>query len=166
MTEPVVTLQGACKPEAGAATPAPGCVSALTREQFERLITSLTPPDRPPMPPDKRRMFATQYAKLLTFADAARAMGLENDPGVRQIFEFAKNQILTEALNQKITEEYSHPTEQQITDYYNQNRRKYLEVTLQRIIIPRITAKPDNACAKRSRGEGLCREDQGALGRR
>ncbi len=143
MTAAVLRLQGACKPETGAAASPPGCVSSLTREQFEKLIASLTPPDRPPMPPDKRRMFATQYAKLLTFADAARVMGLQDDPRVQEIFEFAKNQILTEALNQKITEEYSHPTDQQITDYYNQNSRKYLEVTLERIIIPRLTAKSD-----------------------
>jgi hypothetical protein len=143
MTAPVLTLQGACKPEAGAATPAPGCVSSLTREQFEKLITSLTPPDRSPMPPDKRRTFATQYAKLLTFADTARAMGLENDPRVQQIFSFAKNQILTEALNQQIFEQYSHPTDQQIADYYNQNSSKYKEVTLQRIVIPRFTANAD-----------------------
>ena len=67
-------------------------------------------------------------------------MGLQNDPRVQEIFKFAKNQILTEALNQKITAEYSHPTDQQITDYYNHNSSKYLEVTLQRIIIPRLTA--------------------------
>lgn len=143
MTESVLTLKGACKPGTGAATPAAGCVASLTREQFERLITSLSPPGRPPMPPDKRRTFATQYAKLLTFADAARAMGLENDSRVQEIFNFAKNQILTEALNQQITTEYSHPTDQQIGDYYNKNSGKYLEVTLQRIIIPRLTASSD-----------------------
>ncbi|MGB7553685.1 MAG: peptidylprolyl isomerase [Candidatus Korobacteraceae bacterium] len=143
MTEPVLTLKGACKAATGATAPPAGCVSSLTREQFEKLITSLSPPGRPPMPPDKRRTFATQYAKLLTFADAARAMGLENDPRVQDIFNFAKDQILTEALNQQITTEYSHPTEQQIADYYNKNGSKYLEVTLQRIIIPRLTATTD-----------------------
>lgn len=139
MTQPVLTLKGACQPEPGGATPPPGCVSSLTREQFEKLITSLSPPGRP-LSPEKRRTFATQYAKLLTFADAARAMGLENDPRVQQIFDFARNQILTEALNQKITDEYAHPTDQQIADYYTQNSKKYVEVTLERVIIPRSTA--------------------------
>ncbi len=139
MTEPVLTLKGACQPEPGSTTPPPGCIGSLTREQFEKLITSLSPPGRP-LSPDKRRTFAAQYAKLLTFADAARAMGLENDPRVQQIFDFAKNQILTEALNQKITDEYAHPTDQQIADYYTQNSKKYVEVTLERIIIPRSTA--------------------------
>jgi peptidyl-prolyl cis-trans isomerase C len=137
LTEPVLTLKGACQPKAGSTEPPAGCTSSLTREQFEKLLKALTPPDRPPMPPDVMRNFANQYAKLLTFSDYARAMGLENDPRVLQIMQFAKNQILTEALNQHITEEYSHPTDQQIEDYYKQNSKKYVEVTLQRIIIPR-----------------------------
>jgi PPIC-type PPIASE domain len=137
MTEPVITLKGACKPQPGTTEPPPGCVSGLTRAQFEKLVQALTPPDRPPMSPDVMRNFATQYAKLLTFADTARAMGLENSPRVLQIFQFAKNQILTEALNQQISEEYAHPSDAQIETYYKENSKKYVEVTLQRIIIPR-----------------------------
>jgi hypothetical protein len=136
LTEPVLTLKGACQPKDGTAAP-PDCVSSLTREQFETLVKALSPPNRPPLPPDVLRKFAAQYAKLLTFSDTARAMGLENDPWVLQRMQFAKNQILTEALNLRITEEYSHPTEQQIEDYYKQNSKKYVEATLQRIIIPR-----------------------------
>jgi hypothetical protein len=134
MNEPVLTLKGACQPKSGAA-PA-GCVSSLTREQFEQLTNALQPADKGPVPPDVRRKFATQYAKLLTFADAARELGLENDPKVQQIFAFARNQILAESLNQHYVEEYAHPTDQQIQDYYNQNTKKYVEATLQRVIIP------------------------------
>jgi hypothetical protein len=137
MNEPVITLKGACQPASGASAPPPGCVSGMTREQFEKLVHALTPPDRPAMPVDMMRNFATQYSKLLFFAEAARQMGLENDPKVQEIMQFAHNQILREALNQHVTEEYSHPSDQQIEDYYNQNRKKYLEATLQRIIIPR-----------------------------
>src|SRR5208283_5227879 len=60
-------LKGACQPKAGSTEATPGCVSSMTREQFEKLVKALTPPDRPAMPPDMMRNFATQYAKLLTF---------------------------------------------------------------------------------------------------
>ena len=136
MTEPVITLKGACEAKAGTTSP-PGCVSSMTREQFEKLVKALTPPDRPQMPVDMMRNFATQYSKLLIFADAAREMGMENDPKVQEIMQFAQNQILREALTQHITEEYSHPSDQQIEDYYKENSKKYVEATLQRIIIPR-----------------------------
>ena len=139
LTEPVITLKGAC-PEKNGAKPA-GCTSALTREQFEKLTNAIQPPDRGPVPPDMKRKFATQYAKLLAMADAAREMGLENDPKVKEIFTVVRNQVLAEALNQHLMEEYAHPSEQQIQDYYDKNAKKYHEVTLQRIIIPMPPAK-------------------------
>jgi len=139
----VITLKGACAPKVGGAPPA-GCISSLTREQFEKLTNALQSPDKP-VPPDVRRRFATQYAKLLTFADAARELGLQNDPKVQEIYRFAMNQILAEALNTHYTEEFSHPSDQQVQAYYDQNVKKYMEVTLQRIILPATPsqAKPD-----------------------
>ncbi len=170
MDEPVITLKGACQPKSGA--PSAGCVSSLTREQFEKLTNALQPPEKGPVPPDVRRKFATQYAKLLTFADAARELGLENDPKVQQIFTFAKNQILAETLNQHYVEEYSHPTDQQIQDYYDQNKKKYVEATLQRIIIPinqgsaekpKPDAAEEKAYAEKIRARWVAGEDAAKL---
>jgi hypothetical protein len=138
MSEPVITLKGACQ-----SNPPAGCVNSLTREQFEQLTNALQPADKGPVPPDVKRKFATQYAKLLTFADAARQLGLENDPKVLQIFTFARNQILAESLNQHYMEVYAHPTDQQIQEYYDQNTKKYMEATLIRIIIPKAQATAD-----------------------
>lgn len=142
MSEPVITLKGACQPKAGS-TPAADCISSLTRAQFEQLTNALQPAERGPVPPEVKRRFATQYAKLLTFADAARQLGLENDPRVQQIYTFAKNQILAESLNQHYMQEFAHPSEQQIQDYYNQHLKEYREATLQRVIIPVNQGNPD-----------------------
>jgi hypothetical protein len=143
MDAAVITLKGVCQPKAGSSEPPAGCVSGMTREQFEKMTKALQQPDKPPMPPDVVRNFASQYAKLLVFADSARELGLENDPRVQQIFQFARNQILTDALNQHIVQEYAHPSDQQVEDYYKQNSKKYLEATLQRIIVPRTAASGD-----------------------
>jgi parvulin-like peptidyl-prolyl isomerase len=143
MDESVITLKNVCQPKAPATTPPPGCVSNMTREQFEKMTKALQQPNKPPMPPDVVRNFASQYAKLLVFADAAREMGLENDPRVLQILQFARNQILTDALNQRIVQEYANIPDQQIEDYYKQNSKKYVEATLQRIMVPRTAVNPD-----------------------
>lgn len=143
MNEAVITLKNVCKPKAGARTPPHGCVSGMTREQFEKMITALQQPDKPPMPTEVRRNFASQYAKMLVFADAARGLNLENDPRYVQIFQFVRNQILTDALNQHIVQEYAHIPDQQIEDYYKQNPKKYIEATLQRIMVPRTAASGD-----------------------
>jgi hypothetical protein len=139
----VITLKGACEAKAGS-TPAAGCINSITREQFEKLTNALQPADKGPVPPEVRRRFATQYAKVLTFADAARELGLQNDPKTQEIFHFAMNQILLEMLNSHYTDEFAHPTDQQIQEYYDQNAKKYVEVTLQRIIIPANQPSPDD----------------------
>jgi hypothetical protein len=151
MTTPVLTLKGACPAKNGVAPK--GCVSSLTRQQFEQLTSALQPADKGPVPPEIRRRFAAQYAKLLILSDAARGLGLENDPKVQQIFNFARNQILAEALNSHYVEKYSHPTDQQVQEYYDNNKKKYVEATLQRIIIPMQQAtaekpKPDQEAQK------------------
>lgn len=141
MSDPVITLKGACQTKTGSTPPA-GCISSLTREQFEKLTGALQQNDKP-VPADVKQRFAKQYAKLLILADAARELGMENDPRVLQIFSFAKTQILAQSLDQHYMEEYAHPSDQQVQDYYNQNIKKYTEVTLQRISIPINQASPD-----------------------
>lgn len=139
MSEPVITLKGACQTKTGGAPPT-GCVSTITREQFEKLTTALQQNDKP-VPPEVKQRFAKKYAELLVLADAARELGMENDPRVQEIFTFAKTQILAQGLDQHYMEEYAHPSEQQLQDYYNTNIKKYTEVTLQRISIP-LTPAP------------------------
>ena len=131
MDEPVITLKGGCEP-IGDITPAKDCVSTVTRAQFEKMINAL----QPDMAAEAKRGFATNYARLLVFADAARALHLENDPNVLQIMQFVSQQVLAEGLKRHFTEQYAHPSDQQIQDYYNQNSSKYLEATIERIIIP------------------------------
>ena len=113
MTEPVITLKGACPAPKAGKTAHKDCVSALTRGQFEQLTNALQPPEKGPVPPEIKRRFAAQYAKLLTFADAARELGLENDPKVLQIERFMHNQVLAETLNQHYMEKFAHPSQQQ-----------------------------------------------------
>jgi hypothetical protein len=131
MDQPVITLQGGCEP-IGDITPSKDCVSIVTREQFEKVINAL----QPDMAADAKRGFATNYGRLLIFSDAARALHLENDPNVQLIIHFVSQQVMAEGLKRHYTEQFAHPSEQQIQDYYNQNSAKYSETTLQRIIIP------------------------------
>ncbi len=138
MDQPVITLKGACEP-IGGMSPSNDCVSIITRAQFEKLANAL----QPDMPAAVKRQMATNYARLLVFADAARALHLENNSDVQQIMKFVTNQVLAEGLKRHYSEEFSHPSEQQIQAYYDQNGAKYLEATLERIIIPHAPSADD-----------------------
>lgn len=138
-SQAVITLKGACEAKPDGPKPAPGCVSSVTKEQFEKLTNAL----KPDLSADEKRNLAQNYGRLLVFADTARALGLENDPKVQEMFNFYKDQILAQAVNQHYSQEYAHPSDQQIEQYYNQNKKKYLEATLQRIIVPKKTGTTD-----------------------
>lgn len=163
MDQPVITLKGACQATAEAA-PSKDCISTITRAQFEKLVDAL----QPGMAAEAKHGFATNYARLLIYSDAARALNLQNDPGVQQIIQFITNQALAEGVRRHYAAEFAHPSDQQIQDYYNQNSNRYLEATLQRIIIPTNpgtsdTPKPSEAeiaaTAEKMRQRWLAGED-------
>jgi hypothetical protein len=138
MDEAVITLKGACQPSGGL-QPAKDCVSTITREQFEKLANAL----QPEMAAEAKRNFALNYARLLVFSDAARALQLENDPNVQLLLHFVTQQVLADGVRRHYTEEFAHLSDQKVQAYYDQNSAKYLEVTLQRIVIPRNPVADD-----------------------
>ena len=142
MDQPVITLKGGCEP-IGDITPAKDCVTTVTRAQFEKMTNAL----QPDMAAEAKWGFATNYGRLLIYSDAARALHLENDPNVQQIIQFVSLQVMAEGLKRRYAEQFAHPTEQQIQDYYNQDSAKYLEATLQRIIIPNKQGTGDKPAA-------------------
>jgi hypothetical protein len=138
LDQAVITLKDGCKP-IGDIAPSKDCISEVTKAQFEKLTAAL----QPGMNWDSKRAFAGNYGKLLVYADAARALNLENNPDVMQILQFVTNQVLAEALKRHYSDEYAHPSDQQIEDYYKQNSAKYMEANLQRIIIPHMPGTPE-----------------------
>jgi len=126
-SDAVLTLEGACK--SGATN---GCVSSVSREQFEQLANAV----RPGTAPDARRNFAMQYAKMLGFADQARALGLENEQRFKDIMQYVTTELLTQSLQQYWSDLYTNQPDDKIEAYYKQNSHKFLQATLQRIIIP------------------------------
>jgi hypothetical protein len=143
MDQPVITLKGGCEPT-GYVAPSKGCVSSVTRAEFEKLTHAL----QPDMTAEAKRGFAANLGRLLVYSNAARALHLENDPNVQEIIQFITDQVLAEGLKRHYTEQFSHPSEQQIEAYYNQNSAKYLEATLQRINIPIRPAAGNQASAQ------------------
>ncbi len=150
----VISLPGACDVKAGSPKPPTGCVKDVTKSQFEKLVNAL----KPDLTAEQKRNFAQHYGTLLVFDNAARSLGLENDPKFQLILQFATNQILVDTIREHYTNEYAHPSDQQVEDYYKQNSKKYLEAKLQRVIIPRI--QPGGAKPKPSEAEEKAYVDQ------
>ncbi len=145
LDQAVITLKGGCEP-IGDLQPARDCVRTVTREQFEKLVQAM----QPDMPVETKRAFALAYARILVFFDAAQAMHLEDDQAVQQLIQFVTKQVVADGVKRHYTEQFAHPTDQQIQAYYAQNSAKYVEAKLERIVIPRSPAAADKTKASDS----------------
>ncbi len=138
LDQAVITLKGGCQPIADL-QPAKDCVHSVTREQFEKLANAM----QPDMPAETKRTFAINYGKLLAFFDAAQALHLEDDPAMQQIIQFVTKQVIADGVKRHYAEQFAHPSDAQIQAYYTENSAKYVEASLQRIVIPRKPTSDD-----------------------
>lgn len=134
----VITLKGGCQP-IGTISPAKDCVDSVTRAQFEKLVNAL----QPEMTAEAKRGLALNYGKLLVFYDAALSLHLENDPGVQQVLAFLTKQALADGVRKHYIAQFAHVSDEQIQAYYKQNSAKFLEASLERVIMPRKPAEQD-----------------------
>ncbi len=137
----VITIKGVCNsPTAektlatkGAASKSAGseCKTVVTRAEFERLVETLQ------VPPTAKKQFATQYATALIMANEAHKKGLDRGVHYEELLKLARLQVLTRQLAQNLQEESAKVPEQEIQNYYQNNKAAYEEATLDRLYIPR-----------------------------
>jgi hypothetical protein len=123
----VITVDGACKN--GGAN---GCVSSVTRQQFESVSSGA----KRGSTVEAKRNLAMDYGKILVFSDQARALGLEDEQRFKDILRYVTDELLTQALYQYWSDKFDEQPDSKIEEYYKQNSRKFLQGTFQRIIIP------------------------------
>jgi len=135
----VLTINGLCsklatqpgvKPAATSAHAA--CQTAVSREQFEKLVIALMPE----MSPQTKRQFANSYPRLLVMAHEAQTRGLDKGTRFEQILAFARLQILSQELVRDFKEEAAKVPENDIADYYRSNAAAFEQVTVERIFVP------------------------------
>jgi bifunctional DNA-binding transcriptional regulator/antitoxin component of YhaV-PrlF toxin-antitoxin module len=127
---PVITIKGIC------ATPAPTpdqCQTVVTRSHFEVLVNALNPE----MPPETRERFAQNYGRLLVVAAQARKAGVDKIPGIDELYEFSKMQVMAQQFGKKLQDEASNVPEADIEAYYREHQKDYDSIQLERVIVPR-----------------------------
>ncbi|HXB20409.1 MAG TPA: peptidylprolyl isomerase [Candidatus Solibacter sp.] len=136
-SEAVITIQGLCTPAHKAAGgAAPGCVTVITKAQFDALLNTINPSHQP-IPQAQRQQLAQRYVELLTFAEAARKAGIENKPQFQATLRVQRIALLQQIFLQDLEEQFKNPSQQEIEKYYSDNQPKFEEVKLHRIFIPK-----------------------------
>ena len=150
----VITIKGFCN------NPAPtkdasGCVTTITRAEFEKIIDA----SQPSMPPRSRRPFADRYAHMLVMAKKAQDMGLDKTANFEERMKLVRIQILAQELGRALQDQASQVPEKDIEDYYQANKEKFDEVDLDRIYVPKEKTPPDGEKTPTAEEEKKFQED-------
>ena len=139
-TQPVLTVRGLCdnSSNTGQQKTCSGSKS-MTREQFEALMSALSPDGRA-LPENARRNLAKTYADYLAVETAVQRAGMENTPELREFLEWTRLRAITDYYRRSLQEKYKNPATGEIEAYYHEHQTDYERVKLARILVPRESA--------------------------
>ncbi len=132
----VVSIQGICPPEKAALAGNSGsCTMALTRRQFEQMLTVMNITNQN-YSPAALKSIAESYVQLLALAEAGRKAGLEKDPRFEEMMKVARVRTMAEFYRRTLEEKFNAPTPDMIDAYYKENIAKYEQLKIDRVFIP------------------------------
>jgi hypothetical protein len=136
LTEPVLTIHGIC-PSSGNVRPGENqpCTTVLTRQEFDELMRIVAPGTK--VNSGVRRNVAQMYAELLAFETAARRSGIPDSPEFQETLQLLRLRTLADMYRRSLEKDYSTPSKQEIDEYYQRETRRFEEVRLRRIVLPK-----------------------------
>jgi hypothetical protein len=141
----VLTIKGVCPPAAKTTTGAKtataaaaakkpaDCKTEITRAQFEKIASGISPT----VTPQLKRQLETALPRFMAMSEAAKAKGLENSEQYKETLKLAKMQILTTALQRSLQDEADKVSTTDVESYYKKNPEAYEQFSLDRLFIPR-----------------------------
>lgn len=146
MSAVVLTIKGVCPATApasktaaaGKAAAAPAkkpadCKTEITRAQFEKIASALTPN----VTPQVKHQLEQQLPRIMAMSEAAKKKGIDKSPQYTETLKFYKMQILTLQLQREVKEEADKVPAEKILAYYKKNPEAYQQFSLDRLFIPR-----------------------------
>jgi parvulin-like peptidyl-prolyl cis-trans isomerase-like protein len=151
---PVITLDGVCdKPQPK------HCKTVITRAEMDAIMNILVPDSSPAA----RRLFVIRYARMLAASSVASRKHLDKDQAiataVRTQTEFARMQVLGNALYRQMDDQAKGTTDADIQQYYNDHPADFEQVEVERLLLPRSVSARGGAAlddnSLRSKAEAL-----------
>ncbi len=148
MTAVVLTIKGVCPAvpktaaasKAGAAkTPAApakkpaDCKTEITRAEFEKIASGLSPN----VTPQLKRQLEGALPRFMAMSEIAKKKGLDKTDNFKQTLKIATMQILTTQLQRQVQEEADKISPTEVEAYYKENPEAYEQYSLDRLFIPR-----------------------------
>jgi len=170
----VITIKGVCpaapktaaatKTAAGKTTTAAAakkpadCKTEITRAEFEKIASGLSPN----VTPQLKRQLESALPRFIAMSDAAKAKGLDKTPRFKQTLKIATMQILTQELQRTVQEEADKVPPEQVAEYYKKNPEAYEQYSLDRLFVPRYKQAEADDKEEAKEPEKLTEEQQKA----
>ena len=174
----VLTVNGVCAPKPPAAKAAAGtaakpvtqakpgasttlaadCKTVITKADFEKLASGLTPN----MTPQVKKQLAGVLPRVIAMSNAAEKKGLDKTPAFKESMKFYRMQILTQALQRSIQEEAAKVPPEEIASYYKDHADSFEQFNLDRVFVPRTRQEALEAKEDDEKGEKPSEEAQKA----
>jgi hypothetical protein len=142
----VITIVGVCPPSTTASKTAAGktamassakkaseCKTVITRREFEKIASGLSPN----VTPQLKRQLSSVLPRFMAMSEIAKKQGLEKTEAYQETLKFAKMQILTTELQRSTQERSEKISDADIDKYYKENPEAYEQFSLDRLFIPR-----------------------------
>jgi len=132
--DPVLFIRGVCGAAQYVSPKADDCTVAVSRQQFDDLMSIFSPGK---VAPGMKDRFARTYAEFLAFASAARELAIDNSPQYLEMMRWLQVKTLADLLRRRLEKESATLSEAEIETYYREQISQFEEVKLRRLVLPR-----------------------------
>jgi bifunctional DNA-binding transcriptional regulator/antitoxin component of YhaV-PrlF toxin-antitoxin module len=141
----VLTIKGVCpaapkaagaagsKTAAGSTKKPADCKTEITRAEFEKIASGLSPN----VTPQLKRQLEQALPRFIAMSEKAKEKGLDKTPRFQQTLKIAKMQILTTELQRSVQEDADKIPDSQVAAYYKEQPEAYEQYSLDRLFVPR-----------------------------
>jgi PPIC-type PPIASE domain len=131
---PAASKAGATKAAAAPAKKPADCKTEITRAQFEKIASGLSPN----VTPQLKRQLEQALPRFMAMSEAAKAKGIDKTPRFVETMKIARMQILTTELQRTVQEESDKVPDSEVSEYYKKNPEAYEQFSLDRLFVPRF----------------------------
>ena len=107
------------------------CQITVTKKEFDALVQALDPA----MTTTNRQALATEYSRLLIMAAEARQRGIQQQPELQTLVQFATLQLLASQLVREISAKPAVVSDAQVERYFQDHLADYQEIAVSRIVV-------------------------------
>ncbi len=132
--DPVLVVHGICSNADNAPQDPDHCAVAVSRTQFDELLTMLSPGSQTS---GVKGRLAKMYAETQALDRAARDRGIDRSAEYQIAVRWLEDKALADLLRKRLESESNRVTAEEVAAYYEKRRAQFEVVKLQRLVLPK-----------------------------